>query len=115
MLCSYGFDTYYGVLHTCFYMRKSLVCDLMEPMRPIMDLKIRKAINLKQCKQADFKVCGKRYTLSWAKTPKYIEFVLEEIIQNKEKIFFYIQNYYRAVMKNKAVEDFPLFLIGEEK
>ena len=30
----YGFDTYYGVFHKCFYMRKSLVCDLMESMRP---------------------------------------------------------------------------------
>lgn len=28
----YGFDTYYGVFHRCFYMRKSLVCDIMEPM-----------------------------------------------------------------------------------
>ena len=25
----YGFDTYYGVFHKCFYMIKSLVCDLM--------------------------------------------------------------------------------------
>ena len=33
----YGFDTYYGVFHKCFYMRKSLVCDIMEPMRPIID------------------------------------------------------------------------------
>ena len=48
ILCAYGFDTYYGVLHRCFYMRKSLVCDLMETMRPILDLKIRKTINLKQ-------------------------------------------------------------------
>lgn len=28
----YGFDTYCGVFHKCFYMRKSLVCDIMEPM-----------------------------------------------------------------------------------
>ena len=33
----YGFDTYYGVFHKCFYMRKSLVCDLMEPIRPVVD------------------------------------------------------------------------------
>ena len=42
----YGFDTYYGVFHKCFYMRKSLVCDLMESMRPIVDYQVRKAINL---------------------------------------------------------------------
>lgn len=44
----YGFDTYYGVFHRCFYMRKSLVCDIMEPMRPIIDYEIRKAANLGQ-------------------------------------------------------------------
>ena len=37
MLQVYGFDTYYGVFHKCFYMRKSLVCDIMEPIRPIID------------------------------------------------------------------------------
>ena len=42
----YGFDTYYGVFHRCFYMRKSLVCDIMEPMRPIIDYEIRKAANV---------------------------------------------------------------------
>lgn len=51
----YGFDTYNGVFHKCFYMRKSLVCDIMEPMRPIIDYEIRKAINLNQCKKDDLK------------------------------------------------------------
>ena len=44
MLQVYGFDTYYGVFHKCFYMRKSLVCDIMEPIRPIIDYEVRKAI-----------------------------------------------------------------------
>ena len=60
MLQVYGFDTYYGVFHRCFYMRKSLVCDLMEPMRPIVDYAIRKAINLGQCK-----MMRRIYSLSW--------------------------------------------------
>ena len=59
MLQVYGFDTYYGVFHKCFYMRKSLVCDLMEPMRPIVDYAIRKAINLGQCKKEDFDLYGR--------------------------------------------------------
>ena len=54
MLQVYGFDTYYGVFHKCFYMRKSLVCDIMEPIRPIIDYEVRKAINLGQCKIDDF-------------------------------------------------------------
>ena len=52
----YGFDTYYGVFHKCFYMRKSLVCDLMEPIRPVVDYQVRKSINLGQCKENDFEV-----------------------------------------------------------
>ena len=37
LLSIYGFDLYVGVLHREFYMRKSLVCDLVEPFRPIID------------------------------------------------------------------------------
>jgi CRISPR-associated protein Cas1 len=51
LLNVYGFDEYYGVLHRCFYMRKSLVCDLQEPFRPIIDYATRKAVNLKQIKE----------------------------------------------------------------
>ncbi len=115
ILCAYGFDIYHGVLHTCFYMRKSLVCDLMEPIRPIMDLKIRKAINLRQCKETDFEVYEKRYVLPWKISPQYIEFIVEEIVKNKEKIFAYLQSYYRAVMKQKGAEDFPDFILGGTK
>lgn len=46
LLNVYGFDEYYGVFHRCFYMRKSLVCDLQEPFRPIIDYATRKAVNL---------------------------------------------------------------------
>ena len=31
-----------------FYMRKSLVCDLVEPLRPIIDQQVKKSINLKK-------------------------------------------------------------------
>jgi len=44
----YGFDTYKGFYHTEFYQRKSLVCDLVEPFRCIIDEAILKAHNLKQ-------------------------------------------------------------------
>lgn len=42
----YGFDIYKGVYHQEFYQRKSLVCDLVEPFRPIIDYRIRKAYQL---------------------------------------------------------------------
>lgn len=37
----YGFDTYKGVYHKEFYQRKSLVADIIEAFRPIVDYQIR--------------------------------------------------------------------------
>lgn len=106
LLGIYGFDTYYGVLHKCYYMRKSLVCDLMEPIRPLIDLQVRKAINLGQCREEDFEVIDKRYLLKWKCSPKYISFLMEPLIKNKENIFIYIQNYYRNFMREKPASEF---------
>jgi CRISPR-associated protein Cas1 len=111
LLNVYGFDEYYGVLHRCFYMRKSLVCDLMEPMRPIIDYATRKAIHLKQIKEEDFQIYNHRYTLNWKKSPEYTQLYLKAILEYKEAIFLYIQGYYRAVMKQKPVSEYPVFLL----
>ncbi len=110
LLNVYGFDEYYGVLHRCFYMRKSLVCDLQEPFRPIIDYATRKAINLKQIKEDDFAVYNKRYVLDWKKSPEYMKIYLNAILNYREDIFLYIQGYYRAVMKQKVEDEYPVFL-----
>lgn len=105
----YGFDEYQGILHTCFYMRKSLVCDLVEPFRPIIDYAVRKAINLNQIKEGDFKVLNKQYVLEWKKSGEYTKVFLTEIMKRKNDIFVYIRDYYRAFMKKKDPEEFPVF------
>lgn len=105
----YGFDTYYGVFHKCFYMRKSLVCDLMESMRPIVDYQVRKAINLGRCKEEDFDLYDMRWVLKYKKNPEYIQFLMKAILEYKEEIFVYIQQYYRYFMKRKSVEQLPEF------
>ncbi|MCQ2551283.1 MAG: type V CRISPR-associated endonuclease Cas1 [Clostridia bacterium] len=104
LLRIYGFDTYYGVLHTCFYMRKSLVCDIMEPFRPIVDMRIRKGINWGEIKESDFKIIGNKYVLEWKNSPKYTQMLLREILNYKEEIFLYIQGYYRNFMKGPTPE-----------
>lgn len=110
----YGFDTYYGVLHRCFYMRKSLVCDIMEPFRPVIDLEVRKAINLRQIKEEDFDVYDHRVVLKWKKSSEYTGLFMEAVLEHKEEIFEYIQSYYRKFMKGAKAEEFPFFcLIGE--
>ena len=107
----YGFDTYYGVFHKCFYMRKSLVCDLMEPIRPVVDYQVRKSINLGQCKENDFEVINNRWCLKYKSNPQYIQFLMNAILEYKDDIFLYIQQYYRFFMKRKSVSEIPVFII----
>lgn len=107
----YGFDTYYGVFHKSFYMRKSLVCDIMEPMRPIIDYSVRKAINLGQCKEEHFEEYNRSWCLKYKNNPAYIQFLMTSILEFKNDIFMYIQKYYRYIMKMKSVEDIPVFKI----
>lgn len=114
MLGIYGFDTYYGVLHKCFYMRKSLVCDLMEPLRPLIDLQVRKSINLGQCKSEDFRYFDKRCLLQWKYSPKYTSFLVEPLIKNKDVMFLYVQSYYRNFMKHRTASGYSSFCLGEE-
>lgn len=87
----YGFDTYYGVFHKCFYMRKS--------------------INLGQCKENDFEVINNRWCLKYKSNPQYIQFLMNAILEYKDDIFLYIQQYYRFFMKRKSVSEIPVFII----
>lgn len=109
LLNVYGFDEYYGVLHRCFYMRKSLVCDLMEPFRPVIDYTVRKGINLGQIKENDFKNFSGRYVLEWKMSPAYTKIFLDALLEYKTELFLYIQSYYRAFMKQKNIYDYPIF------
>lgn len=105
----YDFDVYQGVLHTNFYMRKSLVCDLMEPFRPIIDWRIRTGINLGQFKKDDFVLVGQQWQLEYKKSNQYAMIFLEALLDNKECIFLYLRGYYRAFMKGKDAGEFPIF------
>lgn len=105
----YGFDLYRGVLHTQFYLRKSLVCDIVEPFRPIIDMQVKKSINLRQFSINDFIVENNRYVLKWENSSNYVSIFLRTLLDNKESIFRYIQGYYRAFMREKDVSCFPTF------
>lgn len=111
MLSIYGFDVYCGVMHTCFYMRKSLVCDIIEPFRSIIDQQTKKSINLKQFQESDFTCNNGRFELSWKHSPNYLSIYLNAILSRKIEIFKYVQSYYRAFMRNKPIENFPIFTI----
>lgn len=103
----YGFDIYKGNLHQEFYKRKSLVCDIIEPFRPIIDYKIRKLLNLGQLSQFEFKKINNQYQLNYEDSSKFVALILEEITNYKISIFRYVQQYYRWFMKDKDIRDFP--------
>ena len=103
----YGFDIYKGNLHKEFFKRKSLVCDMIEPFRPIIDYKIRKMNNLGQLRNYNFKIVNSQYSLDWKDSKRFTLEILGEINAFKEEIFDFIQSYYRWFMKQGKIEDFP--------
>lgn len=113
LLEMYGFDVYVGILHTQFYHRKSLVCDLEEPFRPIIDMAIQKALNLGQVSEKDFWKKQGCYVLPWKNSKKYVSIILASLLEHKNEIFIFLQSYYRAFMRNKPIEDFPVFYLEE--
>ncbi len=115
LLEMYGFDVYVGILHTQFFHRKSLVCDLEEPFRPIVDGAILKALNLGQVSEKDFWINQNQYILPWKNSKKYVGLILEALMERKDDIFIYLQSYYRAFMRDKPAEEFPVFNMAEEK
>ena len=114
MTSIYGFDIYCGVYHTFFYQRKSLICDLVEPFRCIIDQRIRKAHNLNQIDEDDFFVKNNQYCLSYKNQSKYTKLFMKDILEYKKEIFLYIQAYYRWFIKNKSFDAFPTFKINGE-
>jgi CRISPR-associated protein Cas1 len=109
MLNLYGFDTYQGVYHQTFYQRKSLVCDLVEPFRPIVDECICKAHNLKQIHENDFDQINGEYRLFGKNSKPYVALLLQHILQYKQPMFLYTQQYYRAFMQQKPIAEYPVF------
>lgn len=113
LLEMYGFDVYVGILHTQFFERKSLVCDLEEPFRPIIDAALVKALNLGQVKEKDFWKNQEQYILPWKNSAPYIELFINALMEYKNEIFIYLQSYYRAFMREKDAKSFPVFDMEE--
>ena len=107
----YGFDVYVGFYHRLFYQRKSLVCDLIEPFRCIIDKSIRKNFNLGRFQKRDFIVKRNKYALRRDKSKKYTQTLFEDILKYKIEIFSYVRDYYRAFIREKEIHEYPVFSI----
>lgn len=107
----FGFDPYIGVYHRLWYKRKSLICDLIEPFRCIIDKIVRKGLHLKQIKKSDFKIVDGMSRLKIEKNTEYCTLFYSNLILYKMDVFKYVQAYYRCFMQRKSIENYPMFVI----
>lgn len=100
LLNLFGFDCYKGIYHQEFYKRKSLVCDLMEPIRPIIDYNIIKAINLKQFSlENDFDFSKGQFGFeNYGIRKKYVGVFSEALVKEKSEIYNYLLSFYRWML-----------------
>ncbi|WGK68197.1 type V CRISPR-associated endonuclease Cas1 [Candidatus Haliotispira prima] len=113
MLQIWGFDLYIGHLHQQWFQRKSLVCDLVEPFRCIIDYQVRLSLALQQFQPGDFGESQGRYYVKLENNRKYSEVFLNCIQDYKAQIYYYIRDYYRYFMGMKSVPTFPQFSFGK--
>ncbi len=59
----FGFDLYIGVYHRLWFKRKSLVCDMIEPFRCIIDHTALLAFHKGRFKRQDFMLYNQTYRL----------------------------------------------------
>lgn len=107
----FGFDIYVGVYHRLWFKRKSLVCDLMEPFRCIIERTVRNAINRRQIKEGDFECYKGEFRLKRELNKDYSKLFFDAIIVYKNEIFKYIQSYYRCFMGSKDISTYPKFVM----
>lgn len=105
----FGFDLYVGVYHRLWFKRKSLVCDLMEPFRCIIDHATLLAFNRKQFSEKDFTLIKQEYRLKYEKCANYYKVFYDALTAYKTEFFKYVQQYYRCFMGCKSVKEYPLF------
>lgn len=107
----FGFDTYVGVYHRLWFKRKSLICDMVEPFRCIIDRTVRAAYNRKQFTFKDFTENKGEYKLKIDKNSYYTKVFFDALIPYKIEIFKFVRSYYRCFMQNKDIIAYPKFEI----
>lgn len=107
----FGFDIYIGVYHRLWFKRKSLICDLMEPFRCIVDRTIRTGLNRGQFSETDFNIYKGEYRLKLEKNKEYSMVFFDALVQYKGDVFKYVQQYYRCFMNGRETNNYPQFII----
>ncbi len=106
----FGFDLYVGIYHRLWFKRKSLVCDLIEPFRCIIDHATLLAFNRKQFSDKDFTLVKQEYRLKYEKCADYYKVFYDALISHKMDFFLFVQQYYRCFMGCKSAKEYPRFV-----
>ena len=107
----FGFDVYVGVYHRLWFKRKSLICDLVEPFRCIIDRTVRTAFNRKQFSAKDFQLHKGEYRLKIEKNTDYCKVFFDALIPYKMEVFKFVRSYYRCFMQGRNISVYPKFEI----
>ena len=107
----FGFDLYVGIYHRMWFKRKSLVCDIMEPLRPIIDKATRTAWNRSQFAEKDFLIQKGEYRLRYENNATYCRVYFDALMPHKNDVFKLVQSYYRCFMGRKSVKEYPMFML----
>lgn len=105
----FGFDIYVGVYHRLWYNRKSLICDLIEPFRCIIDHCTLLAFHRKQFSEKDFVLSKGEYRLKPERCADYYRTFYDSLILYKNDVFMYVQQYYRCFMGRKSASSYTEF------
>ncbi len=105
----FGFDLYIGVYHRLWFKRKSLVCDIIEPFRCIIDHTVLLAFHRNQFSTSHFERVKHEYQLKREYTSTYYNVFFNVLVAHKSDIFIYVQRYYRCFMGRKSVTTYPVF------
>lgn len=105
----FGFDVYVGVYHRLWFKRKSLVCDIVEPFRFLVDRVVLTGFNRKQFSAKQFECYKGEYRLKRGESMVYYLAFFEVLKARKADIFKYVQAYYRCFMGRKSVTEYPKF------
>ena len=105
----FGFDVYVGVYHRLWFKRKSLVCDIVEPFRCIIDHTVLLGFNRGQFKKSDFEESKGVFQLKREKSMDYYRVFYEALLGYKSEMFVFVQKYYRCFMGRMSVKSYPEF------
>ena len=96
LLRLFGFDTYKGFYHKLYFQRKSLSCDIMEPMRILIDKALLRAYSLNRIDEKDFRFKNGAFQFKdWDVQKKYLGIFSNAIMKYKDYIYGYVLDWYR--------------------